>query len=75
MTLGDEWLKDILSSRLERSQGTRLVRAHEAAVADHIRDQDRGKPTLHLGPPPMQIRIGAKNAIVPPPQANEKNRA
>jgi len=40
--LGDRRFQQLLAMRLEGGQGARLVSLHEAAVADHIRGQDRG---------------------------------
>jgi hypothetical protein len=48
--LGDQGLKDIRASGLERGQGSGLVRLHQARVPDHIGDQDGGKTAFHAKP-------------------------
>ena len=47
--LGDQGLEQLAPARLEASERAGIVATHEPRVADHIRDQDRGKPALRAG--------------------------
>jgi hypothetical protein len=47
MVLSDQRFQDRVLAFLQRGMRSRLVRLHEAAVADHIGSKNGGEPTLH----------------------------
>ena len=51
MMFRDRRVYQLLAVGLERSQGAHLIELHEAAVSDHIGDQDRSEAALHSHSP------------------------
>ena len=47
----DLGVDQVFAVQFERGQGARLVGLHEAAIADHVRGQDRGEPAFQARSP------------------------